>query len=312
MTHIATALMFIAGVVLRSYTGSFGFASIEKAMGTLAGTSPIGFHFILALFFIGFATKAGVYPFGSWLPDAHPAAPSGVSAILSGIMIKMGIYGLLRVFLFLAPVATSEFAIWGIIIATFGVVSIIVGTLGALVQDDYKRLFAYSSIGQIGYILLALGIGITFIKSYPVLALISLLAGLLHLINHALFKSLLFLNAGSILYRTGTRNLSEVGGLYNILPFTTITAMIGSMSIIGFPLFSGFVSKFLIYEITIVSGIKFPLYILYGVLAIFLSVLTMAYCVKFLSTFLNRLALSPTICPKSAPNGRTRWVTTLR
>ncbi|MFH1231066.1 MAG: proton-conducting transporter membrane subunit [Planctomycetota bacterium] len=289
MTHIGTAFMFMAGIILQSYTGSFSFTSIEKALGDVASTNPVLLYILLACFFIGFATKAGVYPFGTWLPDAHPAAPSGISAILSGIMIKMGIYGMLRVFLYMLPV-TNSMVVWGIIIATFGIVSMVMGTLGALLQSDYKRLFAYSSIGQIGYILLALGIGISFIKDYPLIAAISIIAGLFHLVNHAFFKSLLFLNSGSIVYKTETRDLNETGGLFNIIPFTAITSIIGSMSIIGFPLFSGFVSKWLIYQVSIVGGIKFPLYVLYGVIAIFLSVVTMAYCVKFLcSSFLGSI-----------------------
>ena len=283
MTHIGTAFMFIAAVILQSYTGSFSFTSIESAIHTIASTKPVLLHILLAFFFIGFGTKAGVYPFGTWLPDAHPAAPAGISAILSGIMIKMGIYGILRIFLYMLPVASCS-VIWGIIIATFGTISILIGTFSALIQKDTKKLLAFHSIGQIGYMLLAIGIGISFIKDYPILAAISIIGGLFHLINHALFKGLLFLNAGSILYKTGTRDLNELGGLWSIMPITAVTAVIASLSISGLPLFNGFISKWLIYQVSIIGGIKFPLYILYGVIAIFVSALTMASFLKFLSS----------------------------
>jgi len=284
MTHIGTALMFISGLVLQSVTGSFSFSNIQQAIENMANSSPFVLHILLALFFIGFATKAGVYPFGTWLPDAHPAAPSGISAILSGIMIKMGIYGILRVFLFMVPLMehTNIATVWGVIISSFGIMSIVIGTFGALNQQDYKKLFAYSSIAQIGYILFSLGVGITLINDNLVIASIAIIAGIFHMVNHAFFKSLLFLNAGSIFFKSGTRDMNETGGLASIMPFTTITSLIGTMSIIGFPLFSGFVSKFLIYEASILGGIKFPIYILYGVISIFFAVLTMAYCIKFL------------------------------
>lgn len=283
MTHIGTACLFIAGIILQSYTGSFAFADIAKALSILSATHPLLLHIVLILFFLGFATKAGVYPFGTWLPDAHPAAPSGMSAILSGIMIKMGIYGIIRIFLYMLPVSAHSSA-WGVIIAVFGAGSILIGTSGALIQKDAKRLLAFHSIGQIGYVLLALGIGVSFIKDYPALAVIAIVAGLFHMVNHALFKSLLFLNVGSIIFKSGTRDLNKLSGLWAIMPLTTITAVIASLSISGFPPFNGFASKWLIYQVSIMGGIKFPLYILLGIIAIFVSALTMASFVKFLST----------------------------
>jgi hydrogenase-4 component B len=283
MTHIATVFMFLAGIVLQSYSGSFSFTSMGAAFETIAKTKPFLLYIILTCFFLGFATKAGVYPFGSWLPDAHPAAPSGISAILSGIMIKMGIYGMLRVFLYILPV-TSHSSVWGIIIATFGTLSILIGTFSALIQKDAKRLLAFHSIGQIGYVLLAIGIGLSFVKDYPIMAMVAIVAGLFHMINHAFFKSLLFLNAGSIIFKTGTRDLNKLSGLWTIMPFTTITAIIASMSISGFPPFNGFASKWLIYQVSILGGIKFSLYVLFGVVAIFVSAVTMASFLKFLST----------------------------
>jgi hydrogenase-4 component B len=124
MTHIGTAAMFLSGIMLQAQSGSFNFNNIEQAINTLSTANPAVLHIILALFFYGFATKAGVYPFGTWLPDAHPAAPSGISAMLSGIMIKMGIYGILRVFLFMIPVSNSILIPWGIVISTFRIVPV--------------------------------------------------------------------------------------------------------------------------------------------------------------------------------------------
>jgi hydrogenase-4 component B len=157
MTHIGTAFMIIASLMLQAHAGSFSFDAIAAAMAKLSAENPLTLNIILAMFFLGFATKAGVFPFGTWLPDAHPAAPSGVSAILSGVMIKIGIFGMLRVFLFMLPLSGITSG-WGIAIASFGTLSIIMGNTGALLQDDYKRLFAFSSIGQIGYIMLAFGL----------------------------------------------------------------------------------------------------------------------------------------------------------
>ncbi len=283
MTHIGTALMFIAAFVLQSYAGTFRFDGIEQAIGSMAVKATFGLHIVLALFFIGFATKSGVYPFGTWLPDAHPAAPSGISAMLSGVMIKMGIFGILRIFLYILPV--SDFSVlWGIIIAVFGTLSILIGTFNALVQKDSKRLLAFHSIGQIGYVLLAVGIGISFMKDNPAIATIALIAGLFHMINHAFFKSLLFLNAGSILFKTGIKNLNNLGGLWNIIPLTAVTALVASLSISGIPPFNGFVSKWLIYQVSILGGIKVPLFVSCGVVAIFLSAITMASFIKFFST----------------------------
>jgi hydrogenase-4 component B len=283
MTHIGTVCMFIAAFVLQSFGHSFRFEQIGLGLGQLASASPFGLHIVLGLFFVGFATKAGVYPFGTWLPDAHPAAPSGVSAILSGVMIKMGIYGILRVFLYLLPVTPASF-LWGNIIAVFGTISIVIGTLNALVQKDSKRLLAFHSIGQIGYVLLAAGIGISFIRDYPAIAAIAVIAGLYHMVNHAFFKSLLFLNAGSVLYRTGLKDLNKLGGLWSLMPVTAVTAAVASLSISGIPPFNGFASKWLIYQVSILGGIKLPLFVICGVAAVFISAVTMASFIKFFST----------------------------
>lgn len=289
LTHIGTACMVIAAIVLWTHSKSFGFNELRGVFESYLSSSLGIVHIVLLLFFIGFATKAAVLPFGIWLPDAHPAAPSGVSAILSGVMIKMGIYGLLRVFISLCPISHATY-IWGGIVAVFGTISLFVATLTALIQEDSKRLLAFHSIGQVGYIFLSIGMGITFLPINPVISAVALTAGVYHLINHACFKSLLFLNAGSILYQTGTRNLNKIGGLSKLMPITAGTALVASFSISGMPLFNGFISKWLIYQVVILGGIFHPLYIILGLFAFFISVVTLASFVKFMiSSFWSKI-----------------------
>jgi hydrogenase-4 component B len=283
MTHIGTVAMFIGAILLQTQVGSFAFSRLREAMAGMIETHPVQLSFILALFLLGFGTKAGMYPVGTWLPDAHPAAPSGISAILSGVMIKMGVYGFLRLFFFLLPFSNLSM-VYGIIIAAFGALSLFMGTISALMQHDSKRLLAFHSIGQIGYILLAIGTGLAFLQTNPVLSAVATMAGIFHLLNHAVFKGLLFLNAGSVLYKTGTRDLNQLGGLYSVMPATAWVTLIASFSIAGMPPFNGFVSKWLIYQATIIGGIRSPVFIFFGLLAIFISSVTLASFVKFFSS----------------------------
>ncbi|MCX5866241.1 MAG: proton-conducting transporter membrane subunit [Proteobacteria bacterium] len=283
MTHVGTAAMLIGTILLQAEVGSFAFLRLRDAMAVMIVGSPIKLSVILALFLLGFGTKAGMFPVGTWLPDAHPAAPSGVSAMLSGVMIKMGIYGFLRLFFFLLPVSNQTFG-FGVVIAAFGTISLFMGTISALVQHDSKRLLAFHSIGQIGYILLGLGTGLAFLKINPVLSAIATMAAIYHVINHSMFKSLLFLNAGSIFYKTGTRDLNRLGGLYSVMPATAWMTLVASFSIAGIPPFNGFISKWLIYQTTIIGGIKLPVFIFFGLVAIFISSVTLASFLKFFST----------------------------
>ena len=281
MTHVATACMFIGAIMIYVHGKSFSFENLRETLGQLMVSHPSLVHLILGLFFIGFATKAGIFPFGDWLPDAHPAAPSGISAILSGVMIKLGAYGLLRVFIGILP-SSYYTSFWGGLIATFGTLSLFVGSLTALMQKDSKRLLAFSSIGQIGYIFLALGMGIAFLRINPAISAIALIAGLFHTFNDALFKALLFLNAGSILYKTNTRNLNDLGGLYKWMPFTAFATLIGCLSVAGMPPFNGFASKWLIFQTTILGGIDKPTYVFFAIFALFISAITLAYGLKFM------------------------------
>ncbi|MRR09507.1 oxidoreductase [bacterium] len=275
MTHIGTAGIIVAANTLYHYSQSFDFESLAPVMALLRTDNPALLHTILLLFFIGFATKAGIFPFGDWLPDAHPAAPAPVSAILSGVMIKMGIYGILRVFLGMLPVSGFS-ATWGNVFAVFGTISLFIGTMTAMFQHDAKRVLAFHSIGQNGYILLAIGAGLLLAPVSPPLCAIALVAGLYHLVNHAMFKSLLFLTAGSLQYRTGTRDLDRMGGLGRYMPLTAAAAIVAALGISGVPPFNGFASKWLIYHGTVTAGIHTPILLLAGLIALFTSLLTMA------------------------------------
>ena len=200
--------------------------------------------FILAL--IGFGTKAGIIPMHIWLPAAHPAAPSHVSALMSGVMIKTGIYMMIRIFF---DIFTDVPLWWGAVILIVGSASALLGVLYAMAENDLKKLLAYSSIENIGIILLGLGSALSFaaleMKSFVALALI---ASLFHILNHSVFKSLLFLGAGSVISKTHTRNIEEYGGLIKYMPHTALFFLAGSMAISALPPFNGFFSEWLTFQ----------------------------------------------------------------
>jgi multicomponent Na+:H+ antiporter subunit D len=196
---------------------------------------------VSVLFVVGFGLKAAAVPFHAWLPDAHPSAPAPISAMLSGVLIKsLGVYALCRIFynvLGLTPVMSSALLV-------LGVLSMVIGVFLAVGQWDMKRLLAYHSISQIGYVLLGVGLGTP----------LGILGGLFHLLNHSMFKSLLFLNSGAVEYAVGTRDLRKMGGLAKHLPVTTSTSLIASMSIAGIPPFNGFWSKLVIIIAAVEAG----------------------------------------------------------
>lgn len=252
----------------------------------LTGSLPLlgFFGFLLA----GFGMKAGVFPLGQlWLPDAHSIAPSPVSALLSGVMLKTGIYGLMRTFLFMAPVGDPAFnaKAWGLGIAALGAATLLIGTIQSMKQSDAKRLLAYSSIGQIGYIVLAVGavllLGSSGEPALGVLAVVAAVGALYHVINHAVFKGLLFLTSGSILYATGTKDLNRLGGLINLMPVTALVAGVASLSISGMPPTSGFASKWSIITSSLLAGNATAFLVLFGIVALFTSAVTLACYVKF-------------------------------
>ncbi len=211
------------------------------------GLTPLFAWTVFLLSLLGFGAKGGVVPLHSWLPEAHPAAPSHVSALLSGVMVKVAMYGIVRVALdALAPAASP---VWGLIILVLGALSTFYGVALALVQHDIKRLLAYHTIENIGIILLGIGVAVASCSfNIPALAVIGLAAGLFHLVNHALFKSLLFLCSGALLYGVGTRELAEMGGLYKRMRATAIAFLIAALGITAMPLFNGFASEWCIYN----------------------------------------------------------------
>ncbi len=240
--HLGTAFLLALFLLLGKNAGSLDFERLSAGTTYPGSTAPSGVLFLLAL--IGFGTKAGFIPMHVWLPEAHPAAPSHVSAVMSGVMIKTGIYGLLRMLTLLGPPPPW----WGWTLVAVGVVSGILGVLYALSQHDLKRLLAYHSVENIGIIALGLGVGILGISyGNPTMAALGFTGGLLHVVNHAVFKSLLFLGAGSVLHATGTGELDRLGGLLRRMPVTGATFLIGAAAISGLPPLNGFVSEFLIY-----------------------------------------------------------------
>ena len=244
MTHVGTAFIIVTYLVFYQQAGSFSFEAFRNPSEPL----PQGLRsvvFVAAL--IGFGTKAGIVPLHVWLPYAHPAAPSHVSALMSGVMIKTAIYGMVRVYFdFLG----GEFPWWwGFVVLTVGAVSALLGVMYALMEHDLKSLLAYHSVENIGIILMGIGAGMIF-QSYGLtqLAALGLLAGLYHTINHAMFKGLLFLGAGSLLYATHTRNMEEYGGLIRKMPWTAFFFLVGAVSISALPPSNGFVSEWLTFQ----------------------------------------------------------------
>lgn len=243
MTHVGTAFIIILFLLLYKHTGHMDFAGMKAAAsGIPEGVKTAVFVLSIA----GFGTKAGIIPLHTWLPRAHPAAPSNISALMSGVMIKTGIYGFLRIAM---DVMGQGPGWWGIAVIVIGAVSSVLGVLYALMEHDIKRLLAYHSIENIGIILLGIGAALMFRAdgSYA-LAGIALAAGLYHTLNHAVFKGLLFLGAGAVVHATGTQNMEEMGGLLKKMPYTGFFFLIGSVSICALPPFNGFVSEWLTFQ----------------------------------------------------------------
>ena len=246
MTHFGTAFIILSFLIMFINTGSLDFKDWFSAD---ISTAAKFWAFLFAL--IGFGTKAGIFPLHIWLPKAHPVAPSNVSALMSGVMIKTAIYMLVRYYFeFLTDIPWW----FGFIVLFIGAISALFGIMFAYVQTDLKKLLAYSSMENIGIIFLGLGSSMLFAATnFPVLSALALLAALFHVYNHALFKGLLFLGAGSILFKTHTKNMEKYGGLIKAMPLTSLFIIIGSISISALPPFNGFVSEWLTYMSLILS-----------------------------------------------------------
>ncbi len=238
--HLGVIFLFWALLLIGRQAGSGEFHDFA-AMPAFSGAEA-GLVFVLAL--VGFGTKAGLVPLHVWLPEAHPAAPSHVSALMSGVMIKMGIYGLLRVVTFLGAPAPW----WGLTLAGIGLLTALVGIALAVYQRDLKRGLAYSSIENIGLIALALGVGLWgWASGQPAVAVLGMSAGLLHVWNHALMKGLMFFAVGSVAHSTGAKDMEKLGGLMKRMPWTGNALLVGAVAIAALPPLNGFVSKWLIY-----------------------------------------------------------------
>ncbi|MCX6150646.1 MAG: proton-conducting transporter membrane subunit [Ignavibacteriales bacterium] len=238
--QIGASFLIAAFAWIASLTGSFDFASFTKILGGKDWISIL----LFIMFFIGFGTKAGFVPFHTWLPRAHPAAPTGVSAIMSGVMIKTGIYGILRILLLVGvPDSRLAFAVLFLSIITG-----ILGVMNAIAQHDLKKLLAYHSIENIGIIGMGIGIGMVGLAyNQPTIAFLGFLGGILHVFNHFVFKSLLFYGVGVVYLKAGTRNTEKLGGLIKFIPITASLFLLGSIAISGLPLFNGFISEFALY-----------------------------------------------------------------
>src|ERR1035437_3015097 len=243
MSHAGTAMLLAAFLLLAAFAGGTDFASFHLLASNLP---PAELGAVFLLFFAGFGVKAGIVPLHVWLPDAHPLAPSNVSALMSGIVIKCGIYGMARVFFdFYGPPP-----LWtGTLVLGVGVVTAVVGVLYALQEHDLKRLLAYHSIENIGIIVMGFGAALMFrTLGYPNLAAIAIVGALYHTLNHAIFKGLLFLAAGSVVQSVRTRNMEEMGGLIRRMPGTAFFFLFGAIAISGLPPLNGFVSEWLTYQ----------------------------------------------------------------
>ena len=248
---IASVFVLFGVALLYGNTGSLNMAYISESIQN-SGLNP-GLGFALCLFIAGFGLKAALVPFHAWLPDAHPSAPAPISAMLSGVLIKaLGVYALARIVFNVFGVFESMS--W--ILITLGILSMVIGVFLAVGQWDFKRLLAYHSISQMGYVVLGIGLGALILARGGNVAWASLaiLGGLFHLVNHAVFKSLLFLTSGSIQMATGTRQLKEMGGLAEKMPLTRAMCTIASASISGIPPFNGFWSKLILVIAAVQAG----------------------------------------------------------
>ncbi|MCE9614924.1 MAG: oxidoreductase [Lentisphaerae bacterium] len=247
-THIGVAFLFLAFLQLGHAAGSFDF----EAFGLMSAMGPRASGLLLVLALVGFGAKAGLVPFHVWLPEAHPAAPSHVSALMSGAMIKLGLYGLLRILTFLGPPA----AWWGLTLASLGLFTALVGIALAMQQRDVKRVLAYSSIENMGLIVLSLGVGLWGqSRQLPLVAGFGVTAALLHVWNHAVMKGWMFFAAGSVRHGAGTTNLEQLGGLMKRMPATAAAMTLGAVAIAALPPLNGFAGKWLLYQGLLLAGL---------------------------------------------------------
>ncbi len=273
MGAVATSFILLAIGLLYGLLGTVNMADMAEKLKTGnflygAKNGNIILPIILAVLIWGFGIKAAVVPMHTWLPDAHPAAPSPISAILSGVFIKVGVYAMIRVLFTIYGIQPGNCLLFYVM--TFGVITMVFAGFLALAQSDVKRMLAFSSIMNIGYILFGVGIG----------NFLGLVGGLFHLLNHAILKALLFLAAGSIIHQTGIRDMRQLGGLGRKMPITLTVFVIGGFGIAGVPPLNGFVSKWIIFKAAIETGQ--PILIFYVVMGVVMSAVAVAYIVNAL------------------------------
>jgi multicomponent Na+:H+ antiporter subunit D len=248
---VASSFILLGIALVYGNTGALNMAYVAGAIQQTG--INVGLAFAMSLFIVGFGLKAALVPFHAWLPDAHPSAPAPISAMLSGVLIKaLGIYALSRLIFNVFGVSIP--VSW--VLIALGVLSMVVGVFLAVGQWDFKRLLAYHSISQMGYVVLGIGLGALILAKHgnPVWASLAILGGLFHLVNHAVFKSLLFLTSGSVEMATGTRQLKHMGGLVERMPYTRAACTIASASIAGVPPFNGFWSKLILVIAAVQAG----------------------------------------------------------
>lgn len=303
MTHVATAAIAVAFAAWSAAAGSLDFSAWGAAAATMDGRLR---DLLFVLLLIGFGTKAGMMPLHIWLPRAHPVAPSHISAVMSGVMIKTGIFGIIRFAIeFLGPGP----AWWGLLVLVIGAASAVLGVLYALAEHDLKRLLAFSSIENVGIILVGIGvalIGVT--EGAAAIVVLALAAALFHTFNHALFKGLLFLGAGAVQAAAHTRDLNRLGGMARVMPLTALAFAVGAAAISGLPPLNGFASEWLTIQALLGAGghadldplLRFACYLAIGAIAL-TAALSVAAFVK--ATGMTFLAL-----PRSPAATRARNV----
>ncbi|MEI8330988.1 MAG: proton-conducting transporter membrane subunit [Methanomicrobiales archaeon] len=267
MTQLSSLFVLLGIIVLYVVSGSLAITLLPAV-----STPLVTLAFILM--FVGFSIKAGIIPFHKWLPYAHPASPSPISALMSGVMLKIAVYGMLR---FLLNVFTPDLW-WGVLILAAGTASAVLGIIYALKEHDIKGMLAYSSIENLGIIFMGIGLSVIFTaSSLPYLATLSLLGALFHSLNHAMFKSLLFLTAGSVVYATHTRDIEHMGGLAHRMPVTSALFFVGAVAIAALPPLNGFASELLIFISFFTSVAEvIPLYKVFLFICLALFALTSA------------------------------------
>ena len=252
MSHVGTGCLIAGFLALASVSGSLSFSTLLSGQGLSGSFRDV----LFVLFFIGFGVKAGLVPLHVWLPDAHPAAPSSISAFMSAVLITAGIYGLFRVCAFGLGIPALS---WGLAFMAVGALSAILGVLYALTQNDLKRLLAYSTIENAGLVVLGLGAAMVALAyGRHALATVAVAACLTHVLNHAVFKALLFLGAGGVVMSTGTRQIEQFGGLLRRMPWTGVFFLVGAMAISGLPLLNGFTSEWLTFQALLLGFASTP------------------------------------------------------